>query len=201
MGICFFVGKMTDRVSHHMIYGTIKDYITGETIVDTDDERFRQKVARFLVEKKGYPKKNIQARKKIETLFGKSFVVSTIDLVISLQKKIFMVVRYGPGSLVTRERAAVAAARVLDPAYLVPYTVITNGLDAEFLDSKTGKVLAHGMDGIPNFTESKMLYDKTRYTKLHGDYQREMELRVLNAYDKEVCCAGGPCVLPSAPEG
>ena len=48
---------MADIPSHHYIYGTCVDYLTGETIVDTDDERCRQELAKLLVEKKGYAKK------------------------------------------------------------------------------------------------------------------------------------------------
>jgi hypothetical protein len=47
---------MADIPSHHYIYGTCIDYITGETIVDTDDERCRQDLAKFLVERRGMPK-------------------------------------------------------------------------------------------------------------------------------------------------
>ena len=35
-----------------MIYGETNDFVTGERITDTDDERYRQKLARFLVEEK-----------------------------------------------------------------------------------------------------------------------------------------------------
>lgn len=49
-----------DIPSHHLIYGALKDFITGDEILDTDDERFRQKIARFLVEKKGWSKHDIK---------------------------------------------------------------------------------------------------------------------------------------------
>ena len=65
---------MTDIPSHHHIYGMTEDYVTGEQIVDTDDERYRQKMARFLVEEKGYDKTDLTPRLKIETLFSKNFV-------------------------------------------------------------------------------------------------------------------------------
>ncbi|MCP4369667.1 MAG: type I restriction enzyme HsdR N-terminal domain-containing protein, partial [Deltaproteobacteria bacterium] len=47
---------------HHLILGKLVDFITGETIQDTHDERYRQKLARLLVEKKGYTKNDIKPR-------------------------------------------------------------------------------------------------------------------------------------------
>ncbi len=101
---------MADIPSHHLIYGMCTDFVTGESVVDTDDERYRQKLARLLVEEKGYARADLEMRVKIETLFAKQFVVSTIDFIVRLKGKRFMVIRYGPGSLVTRERPAIAAA-------------------------------------------------------------------------------------------
>ena len=43
-------------MGHHLILGKTTDFITGSTIIDTDDERIRQMLARFLVHKKGYEK-------------------------------------------------------------------------------------------------------------------------------------------------
>jgi len=40
---------------HHLIYGTLADYLTGEELTDTDDERIRQSLIRLMVEEKGYP--------------------------------------------------------------------------------------------------------------------------------------------------
>ncbi|MDD5757451.1 MAG: type I restriction enzyme HsdR N-terminal domain-containing protein [Desulfobulbaceae bacterium] len=192
---------MADIPSHHFIYGTLRDYSTGEVIIDTDDERYRQKLARLLVGEKGYDKSELQPRLKIETLFAKSFVVSTIDLVLSVQGKRLLVIRYGPGSLVTRERPALAAARVLESEYVIPFTIVTNGEDAELLDSHSGKVLAYGIDAIPTRTQALAMMQDLDFLPLAAGSQRQMELRILNAYDKEVCCVGGPCALPHAPEG
>ena len=40
---------------HHLIMGELEDFLTGEVLADTHDERYRQKIARYLVEEKGYP--------------------------------------------------------------------------------------------------------------------------------------------------
>ena len=191
---------MADISSHHMIYGQLSDYLTGESLVDTDDERYRQKLARLMVEEKGYARSELASRLKIETLFAHQFVVSKIDLVISLGGRRAMMVRYGPGSLVTRERPAIAAARILDQGQLIPLTVVTNGEDAELLDTRSGKVLATGLDAIPDRAKLEAMLPGLDFAPL-PQARREPELRVLNAFDVEVCCAGGPCALPGAKEG
>jgi hypothetical protein len=191
---------MADIPSHHYIYGTCVDYITGETIVDTDDERCRQELAKFLVEKKGYVKKDMEPRLRIETLYNGQYVASTIDITIRERGKMFMILRFGPGSIVTRERAAIAAARVLETSYQVPLAVVTNGKDAEVLDTYTGKVIRKGLENIPDKKEAETLVQSLRFD-LFDEAKRDRELRILNAYDIEVCCAGGPCALPGAPEG
>ena len=183
---------MADIKSHHMIYGRCLDYLTGESIVDTDDERYRQQLTRFLVEKKGFNKNELTTGLTIETLFAGQFVVSKIDIVVSLDNRQIMVLRYGPGSLVTRERPALAAARVLNKEQRIPLTVVTNGEDAEILNT--------GMDKIPDRQQVCAMLADLDFSPL-AEKKREPELRILNAFDVEICCAGGPCALPGAKEG
>jgi hypothetical protein len=192
---------MADIPSHHYIYGTCVDYITGETIVDTDDERCRQDLAKFLVEKKGYAKSDLEPRLCIETLYNGQYVASTIDITVREDAKRFMILRFAPGSIVTRERAAIAAARVLEPSYQIPLVVVTNCKDAEVLDTYTGKVIRQGLDSIPDRKEAEALVRTLRFEPFDDEEKKDREHRILNAYDLEICCAGGPCALPGAPEG
>jgi hypothetical protein len=102
---------MVDTSGHHIVYGTLKDYLTGEELPDTDDERCRQELARVMVEEKGYAADELEPRLVIDTAFNNQSVSSFIELTVRLQGHRFMIIRYGPGSLVTRERPAIAAAR------------------------------------------------------------------------------------------
>lgn len=188
-------------LSHHLSYGTCSDYLTGESLVDTDDERYRQKLARFLVEEKGYAKGDLEVRRTIQTLFGGQFVTSTIDLVVACAGRRFMVVRYGPGSLVTRERPAIAAARVLDESCQLPLAVVTNGEDAELLDTGSRQVIGQGLAAIPSKAEASVRMHTLTFRPPPSEVAREKELRILNAFDVERCCVGGPCALPGVPEG
>ncbi|MEW6219411.1 MAG: type I restriction enzyme HsdR N-terminal domain-containing protein [Thermodesulfobacteriota bacterium] len=191
---------MADVPRHHLEYGWCQDYITGETVVDTDDERIRQGLARLLVEERGYARAEVGVRLRIETLFAGTYAVSRIDFVVGLAGRQVMVIRYGPGSIVTRERPAVAAARVVNPEYQIPLAVATNGRDASLLDTRTGKVLAEGLAAIPGRQELLARLPELTFPPLPAE-RRERELRILNAYDVEVCCSGGPCALPGAREG
>ena len=191
---------MADIPTHHMIYGSLADFVTGEPLVDTDDERYRQKLARLLVEEKGFAKSELTMRRRIETLFAHQFVASRIDIVVSIENQRVMVLRYGPGSLVTRERPAIAAARVLEENQIIPLAVVTNGEDAELLNSRTGKVLETGLGAIPTREAVVALLPGLDFRPVALE-RREPELRILNAFDVEICCSGGPCALPGAKEG
>jgi len=191
---------MTDIPLHHLVYGTLADYVTGEEVVDTDDERVRQSLAHLLIDEKGYQRGDLAIKKRIETLFAGQFVISLIDFVLSVGGRSFMVIRFGPGSIVTRERPAIAAARVLLPDYQIPLALITNGREATMLDALSGKAVGCGFAAIPDRLSAPAVAASLQFQPLAAN-RREKELRILNAYDVETCCAGGPCPLPSAPEG
>ena len=192
---------MADIPSHHYIYGTCTDYITGESIVDTDDERCRQELARVLVEEKGYNKGELEPRLSIETLYGGQYVVSTIDITVTLANRRFMILRFAPGSITTRERSAIAAARILDPVHQIPLAVVTNGRDAVLLDTYSGKIIKQGLDAIPAKEEATKMLQSLDFKPFADEERIDRERRILNAYDIEICCVGGPCALPGAPEG
>ena len=181
---------MSEHPSHHLIYGTLQDYLTGEELTDTDDERLRQQISRMMVEDRGYHKDDLEPRLFIETLFTRNFVRSTIDLTVRLSGKQFMIIRYGPGSLVSRERSALAAARVLNEKYRIPLAVVTNGRDALLLDTISTQVLGEGMEAIPTKAEAQKMFPKLIFLPPQDEEKLTREKRILNAFDLERCCIG-----------
>lgn len=173
---------------HHLIYGILRDYLTDEELTDTDDERIRQQLSSLMVEEKGYDKTQLQPRIRIETLFSRCFVTSTIELTVSVEQRQCLIIRYGPGSLVSRERAAIAAARVINPDYAIPLAVVTNGRDAELLDTGTGKILGYGLEAIPDRHTLEKMSAELVFQPPPKGIKRERELRILNAFDVERCC-------------
>ncbi len=181
---------MPDHPSHHLVYGTLNDYLTGEELVDTDDERIRQQISRMLVEELGYRPDELKPRLKIETLFTRNFVTSTIDVTVEIEARQVMIVRYGPGSLVSRERSALAAARVLNDDYRIPLAVVTNGRDALLLETITGDVLDQGMEAIPGRERLGEMLTSLIFLPPQDEDKRQREKRILNAFDLERCCIG-----------
>ena len=181
---------MSDHPSHHLVYGTLNDFLTGEELVDTDDERIRQQISRLMVEERGYKRKELLPRLCIETLFTRNFVTSTIDLTVELTHKQIMIIRYGPGSLVSRERSALAAARVLNEDYRIPLAVVTNGRDALLLDTISAKVLDQGMQAIPDRQQALEMLPSLIFLPPQDEDKRLREKRILNAFDLERCCIG-----------
>lgn len=187
----------TPPPGHHLVYGSLLDCLNGEELPDTDDERARQRLARLLMDEKGYAREDLEPRLFIETLINKQYVRSTIDLTVSLDGRRVMVVRYGPGSLVTRERSAVAAARLIDSGHQLPLAVVTNGRDAELLDTATGAVLASELDkALPSRARLAELLAGRGLAPPPDQDRRQREERILNAFDLQVCCSGSTCPPP-----
>ncbi|MCL2459206.1 MAG: type I restriction enzyme HsdR N-terminal domain-containing protein [Desulfobulbus sp.] len=184
---------MIDTSGHHIVYGELQDYLTGEMLPDTDDERIRQELARLLVERLGYGKHELEPRLTIDTCYNGNRTQTLIELTIRINERRLFIVRYGPGSLVTREKAAIAAARLLDPGYRIPLAVVTNGRDAELLETARGKVLATGMCCIPDRGRAAALAGECVFEPFSDLERRDQALRILNVFDQEVCCFGNGC--------
>ncbi len=173
---------------HHLVLGELEDFLTGQKIEDNHDERLRQKSVRFLVEKKQYAKKNISGPVKLPVRAGKKKAIVRVDYVVRLFEKTCMLVKYGPGSLVTRRRPALAASRLLEP-YQIPLVVVTNGIDAEIMDGLSGKILGKCFDDIPNESELREKFDFFDFKAIPSDRAR-LESRIVYAYEVDDAC---PC--------
>jgi hypothetical protein len=167
--------------THHLILGETVDFITGETIVDTHDERARQKIARFLVEEKGYSKSDIEVRREIPLNVDGNRATAKVDFVIRLDGRAFAIIIFGPGSLVTRERSTLAAARLVE-SYAVPFAVVTNGKDAEVMETKSGHVIAEGLEAIPSKEEALERIRTLTFEKV-PEKRLEKEKRILYVFD------------------
>ncbi len=173
---------------HHLILGELSDYLTGETLQDTHDERYRQAIARELVENKGYDSAEITACVPLTLKAGEKCARIHVDFLIRLGERIAMLIKYAPGSLVTRHRPVLAMSRLVAP-YGVPVAVVTNGEDADVLDTKTGKGVGAGFAAIPD-RESLLNQARDWEFPLISEKQAEMESRIAFAFEIDNAC---PC--------
>ena len=171
---------------HHLILGELTDFITGETLKETHDERDRQKIARLLVDRLGYLKEDVKPRRALVVSADDKKAVLKIDFTITLADRTCMVLKYGPGSVVTRRRAVLAVSRLIAP-YQVPVAVITNGRDAEIINGASGKVAASGLDSIPSKTDLIRIAGSETFAPI-SDQQAEMESRILYCYEVDDSC-------------
>ena len=167
--------------TEHLVLGQTEDFITGEAIPDTYDERARQKIARLLVEDKGFSRSDVTVRRPLKLSIDGVAATVRVDFVLHVGQAAFAVIIFGPGSLVSRERPAVAAARLLEP-YVVPYVVVTNGQDAEVLETKTGTIVAEGLEEIPSKDQACLQMKGITLERL-SEIRLEKERRILFAFD------------------
>ena len=99
----------------HLVMGTLSDALTGETLADTHDNRYRQKLARLLLDS-GLPKTAITKDFGLAICPEERPIRIPIDFVVRMEGHVRLIVRYGPGSIVSRRQPGLAAARSLRTA-------------------------------------------------------------------------------------
>ena len=173
---------------HHLILGELEDFITGETLKDTHDERYRQRLARLLVNRKGYAKGDLVPRKSLIVQAGDNRAAIKIDFLVYLSGHACMVINFGPGSIVTRRRSLLAISRILEP-YQIPVVVVTNGEDAEIVDGSSGEVISRGLDTLPSRSQLFEIVDGNNFKPIAAD-RVEMESRIAYCFEVDGSC---PC--------
>ena len=166
-------------------YTMITDFVTGKDLPNIGAEENRQVIERFLIEQKGYLKEDVQIDADIEMKVAGEIYRSQLDLVISADGGItrFMAIRCVAGSLGSREREIVAAARLLD-TYQIPFSIVSNGKTAIVLDTVSGKKTGEGMDAIPSKEEALEKLESLELLPFPKD-RLEREKLIFRTFDSE----------------
>jgi hypothetical protein len=164
---------------------TIRDFLTGRSVPDSDDEQIRQGIERLLVTNKGYLAEEVEVDRRFELdLDGRKWD-GVAGLVVRIRDHPFMHISCHRGSIVTREHESLAASRL---AYdvVVPYTVVTNGQEAELLDTHTGRVVAEGLEALPTRDQAIEMLPNLAFEPLAAK-KREKNARIYLAYEVFDC--------------
>lgn len=146
----------------------------------------RKIIEYLLLEKKGYQPADIQKRVMFPVDLGREHAFSSVDFLVTVGGKKAMIIKCAAGSLASRERQAIAAARVISSPP-VPIAVVADPAGAEVLDVMTGKVIGEGFGAIPIKEEMRRMLSDTEAKPLTPD-RLEKEKRILLAFDAIKCC-------------
>jgi hypothetical protein len=173
--------KIVHDVDVQKTFRLITDFVTGEKIPDVGAEANRQMVERYLVTEKGYTKDDIEVNAPLEVTIGEAPYRSWVDLVVSVDNKRYMAIKCASGSLGSREREIISAARLLDE-YQIPLSVVSDGKTAMVLDTVSGEKIGEGLDAIPS---KKALKEKAERFKLQpvAEKRLEREKLIFRSYD------------------
>ena len=166
-------------------YTTITDFVTGREVPNIGAEENRQAVTQYLVTEKGYSKDNIEVDVKIELAIAGESYRSQVDLVVKINdgNLPIMAIKCAAGSLGSREREIVAAARLLENCQ-IPYAVVSDGKTALVLDTVSGKKTDEGMAAIPSKEAASRMLNSYRPISLPAD-RLEREKLIFRTYDSE----------------
>lgn len=173
---------------HHLVMGELTDFLTNSIVPDTHDERYRQKIARHLVQICGYDRKEILSLWPVIIHARERSASLRIDFLVQSGEKTGMMVRYAPGSLVSRRLSNLALSRIVF-SYQIPVIVTTNGEDAEIINGLTGKVTGQGIDAIPDKKALDSLDDDTFFPEISVDLYKKAS-RIAYAFEVDGAC---PC--------
>jgi len=166
-------------------YSMITDFVTGQEIPNIGAEENRQVVVQYLVNEKGYSTDDIEVDVKIELAIAGERYHSQVDLVVRGNDGNLRIMAFkcAAGSLGSREREIVAAARLLED-YQIPFAVVSDGKTAIVLDTVSGKKTGAGMAAIPSKKTAMRLFDSYQPISLPAD-RREREKLIFRTYDSE----------------
>ena len=111
---------------------TLTDYLTSRPVPNIGPEANRQAVIRYLIEEAGYRSEELETNGPISVAIEETRYASRVDIVVSNEGEALMLVKCAAGSLGSREREALAAARLVkDPP--LPLTLVSDGQAATLL--------------------------------------------------------------------
>jgi len=159
----------------------IVDFITGKTVPNMGAEANRQQVERYLIEVKGYRREDVMVDAPMAVEIDGEVYRSAVDLVVQVENRPLIAVKCAAGSLGSREREIVSAARLYGTSPL-PLAVVSDGSSATILNAATGKKSGDGLAAIPSRSEAVILAQADPLTPIAPD-RLARERLIFRSYD------------------
>jgi hypothetical protein len=178
---------MTDVDDQHgSRQAKIRDILEQE-VRDGEDlaNAARNMIGFLLLDKKGYGPEDVRKGLAFEVTLGHEAFWSSADFLVSVNGRMGMIIKCAAGSLDSRERQAVAAARVIASPPL-PVAVVADPVTAEVLDVSSGKVTGDSFGAIPTREQLEIILNRNAMKPLDAK-RLEKEKRILLAFDAIKC--------------
>lgn len=144
------------------------------------EEVIRKKLSDFLLTK-GFLPEDLEEDVPYRLQTDQENFQLAVSFVIRLRNRYAVLIKCGAGSILARERAALALSRLFAD-YQIPITIVTNGEDAVILDTLTGENLGCGLSAIPDKAYLLTQLDDLKYLPLPGK-RIPLEKRILAAFE------------------
>ncbi len=164
-------------------FTTLVDAVTGRVVPNVGPEENRQRVERFLLERKGYLRGEIAVDHPIAVTVRGVPYRSHLHLLVHAADRPALAVCCVAGSPVSWERLALAAARLAaDP--IVPLAVVSDGRTALVLEAASGKRLGEGLEAVPSRQDWLSRFADAAPVRLAPE-RREREALIFRSYDSD----------------
>lgn len=162
-------------------FEVITDFVTGQVLPNVGAEANRQLVEEFLINRKGFTPDDIHVNFPLTVNIGDEIYRTRVDLVIEIRNRMVMVVKCAAGSLGSRQREILAAARLMAD-YQIPISIVSNGETAIVLDTISGKETGNGLDAIPDRKAAECFATDANFI-IFSEERREREAIIFRSYD------------------
>ena len=174
---------MQEDIDHRKLVEEKIGNVEAEAL--TSLAHIRRAVKDFLIHEKGYGDDDLEVDAQFRIVVDNRETPVSIDYILRLQGRRFMVIKCSPGAVESRERHVISFARVVD-AYQIPFAVVTDGVHARILDAVAGKVVAEGLDSLPVRRQAVEMMTTVEFRPYPAE-RMEREKRILLAFDTIRC--------------
>jgi len=155
--------------------------VTPSTCETVKEEVIREIIVQLLLNEKGYQDADLMLEVPYALEMGPETFHLQASILIQLEGKKVMLIKCGAGSIMARERAALALARLITD-YQIPLTIVTNSEDATLLNTISGETLECGMPAILSKAALLNRFQDLSYLPL-PEKRVKMEKQILSAFE------------------
>jgi Type I restriction enzyme R protein N terminus (HSDR_N) len=153
------------------------------------ENTIREKILNFLLKEKGYLLEDIEQGNPFELRTEKETFRLRVSLIIKIKERPLVLIKCGAGSVLARERPALALARLFSDTQ-VPLTFVTNGTEGLLLNTLNGKTLDSGLEAIPAKNHLLSQFENFPFLPL-SEKRIKLEKQILSAFEglgiREAC--------------